>query len=93
MEDSFIFKPESLAKKEWFGEENFIIPYNKVTKLEIVKRQVSMTEAIMSSNGKTKSLEQMNNINITYLDGEGTEQMVRIEMLTGFNQNHISGTA
>lgn len=85
MEDSFIFKPENLAKKEWFGEENFIIPYDKVTKLEIVKRQVSMTEAMMSSNGETKSLEQMNNINISYLDGEGTEQMVRIEMLTGFN--------
>ncbi len=22
MEDSFIFKPENLARKEWFGEEN-----------------------------------------------------------------------
>ncbi len=85
MGDSFIFKPENLARKEWFGEENFVIPYDKVTKLEIVKRQVSMTEAMMSSNGETKSLEQMNNINISYLDGEGTEQMVRIEMLTGFN--------
>lgn len=40
---------------------------------------------MMSSNGETKSLEQMNNINISYLDEEGTEQMVRIEMLTGFN--------
>lgn len=85
MEDSFIFKPENLAKKQWFGEENFVIPYNKVIKLEIVKRQVSMAEAMLSSNGDTRSLEQMNNINISYLDEEGTEQMVRIEMLTGTN--------
>ena len=85
MEDSFIFKPENLARKQWFGEENFVIPYDKVTKFEIVKRQVSMTEAMLSSNGETKSLEQMNNINISYLDDEDTEQMVRIEMLTGTN--------
>lgn len=83
MEDSFIFKPELQAKKDWFGEENFVIPYDKVTKFEIVKRQVSMTEAMLSSNGDTKSLEQMNNINISYLDDEGAEQMARVEMLTG----------
>jgi len=83
MDDSFIFKPENLAKKEWFGEENFVIPYDKVIKFEIVKRQVSTTEALLSSNGDTKSLEQLNNINISYLDDEGSEQMVRVEMLTG----------
>lgn len=83
MEDSFIFKPELQAKKDWFGEENFVITYDKVTKFEIVKRQVSMTEAMLSSNGDTKSLEQMNNINISYLDDEGAEQMARVEMLTG----------
>lgn len=83
MEDSFIFKPELQAKKDWFGEENFIIPYDKVTKFEIVKRQVSMTEAMLSSNGDTKSLEQLNNINISYIDNEGAEQMARVEMLTG----------
>ena len=83
MEDCFIFKPKLQAKKDWFGEENFVIPYDKVTKFEIVKRQVSMTEAMLSSNGDTKSLEQMNNINISYLDDEGAEQMARVEMLTG----------
>lgn len=83
MEDSFIFKPESLAKKQWFGEENFVIPYDKVIKFEIVKRQVSTAEALLSSNGETKSLEQLNNINISYIDDEGAEQMARVEMLTG----------
>lgn len=83
MEDCFIFKPEYLAKTEWFGDENFVIPYEKVYKLEIVKRQVSTTEHIMS-NGDTKSLEQLNNIEISYIDDNGSEQMTRVEMLSGF---------
>lgn len=83
MEDCFIFKPENLARKEWFGDDNFVIPYDKVTKFEIVKRQVSTTEAMMSGNGDTKILEQLNNINISYIDDDHSEQMVRVEMLTG----------
>lgn len=83
MEDSFVFKPENMARKQWFGDENFVVPYEKVTKFEIVKRQVSTAEFMLSSNGDTKSLEQLNNINISYLDNEGDEQMVRVEMLTG----------
>lgn len=83
MEDCFIFKPEYLAKTEWFGEENFVIPYEKVVKFEIVKRQVSTTEHMLS-NGDTKSLEQLNNIEISYIDENDSEQMARVEMLTGF---------
>ena len=83
MEDCFIFKPEYLAKTEWFGDENFVIPYEKVYKLEVVKRQVSTTEHIMS-NGDSKSLEQLNNIEISYIDDNGSEQMTRVEMLSGF---------
>lgn len=83
MEDRFIFKPEYLAKTQWFGEENFEVPYSRVTKFEIVKRQVSTTEFILSSSGDTKSLEQENNIEITYTDDEGTELVLRVEMLTG----------
>lgn len=60
-----------------------MIPYEKVYKLEIVKRQVSTTEHIMS-NGDTKSLEQLNNIEISYIDDNGSEQMTRVEMLSGF---------
>jgi hypothetical protein len=83
MEDSFIFKPELEAKNSWFGDDVFTIPYDSVVKFEIVKRQVSMTEAMLSSNGDTKSLEQENNIQITHVDSEGNEQMTRVEMLTG----------
>ena len=83
MEESFIFKPELLAKRQWFGEENVVVPYNKVRKFEIVKRQISTTEYMMSSNGNAQALEQPNNINITYLDDDGDEVMLRVEMLTG----------
>ena len=83
MEDRFIFKPEYLAKTEWFGEDNLEIPYEQVTNFEVVKRQVSTTEALMSSNGDTKSLEQENNIQITYKDNDGDEHVLRVEMLTG----------
>ena len=83
MPDSFIFKPELEARDAWFGDELFTIPYDKVVKFEIVKRQVSTTEFMLSSNGDTKSLEQENNIQITHLDDEGNELMTRVEMLTG----------
>lgn len=82
MEDRFIFKPEYLAKTEWFGEENFEVLYSQVTKFEVVKRQVSTTEAMLGS-GDTVSLEQLNNIEITYDDAEGDEHVLRVEMLTG----------
>ncbi len=83
MEDSFIFKLELETKNSWFGDELFTIPYDKVVKFEIVKRQVSTAESLLSSNGDTKSLEQENNIQITYLDDEENELMTRVEMLTG----------
>ena len=83
MPDSFIFKPELETKNSWFGDELFTIPYDRVVKFEIVKRQVSNTEFLLSSSSDTKSLEQENNIQITHLDDEGNELMARVEMLTG----------
>lgn len=83
MEDCFIFKPEYATITSWYGDEIFTIPYDKVVKFEIIKRQVSTTEALMSSNGDTKSLEQENNIQITYVDDNGSQKMTRVEMLTG----------
>lgn len=83
MPDSFIFKPELETRNSWYGDELFVIPYDKVVKFEIVKRQVSTTEALLSSNGDTKSLEQLNNIQIVHLDEDGNELMTRVEMLTG----------
>ena len=82
LEDRFVFKPELLAKQQWFGEENFEVLYDSVIKFEIVKRQVSTTEALLS-DGDTKSLEQMNNIEITYVNEGGDDFTLRVEMLTG----------
>lgn len=81
--DKFVIKPELLAKEQWFGETNVEVPYSSVKKFEIVKRQVSTTEAMLSSNGDTRSLEQENNIEITYTEDTGKERKLRMEMLTG----------
>ena len=83
LEDSFVFKPELLAKQQWFGEENLVVPYDRVIKLELAKRQVSTAEYMMSGNGNAQSLEQLNNINITYLNENDIETILRVEMLTG----------
>lgn len=81
--DRFVVKPEYLAKKEWFGDEVVEVPYESVKLFEIVKRQVSSAEAFLSSSGDTKSLEQENNIEITYVSNDGKERKIRMEMLTG----------
>lgn len=81
--DRFAIKPELLAKQQWFGETIVEIPYTAVKKFEVVKRQVSTAEAMLSSNGDTKSLEQENNIEITFTETSGKERKIRVEMLTG----------
>lgn len=81
--DKFVIKPELLAKEQWFGDTMVEVPYTSVKKFEIVKRQVSTTEAMLSSNGDTKSLEQENNIEITFTEESGKERKLRMEMLTG----------
>lgn len=81
--DRFVIKPELLAKQQWFGENVVEVSYDAVKKFEVVKRQVSTAEAMMSSNGNTQSLEQENNIEITYKEESGKERKLRMEMLTG----------
>ena len=81
--DRFAIKPELLAKEQWFGDVIVEVPYTSVKKFEITKRQVSTAEALLSSNGDTKSLEQENNIEITYNDENCKEHKLRMEMLTG----------
>jgi len=78
MPDRFYLKPTQAAT--WFTD--LVIPYDKVQKFEIVKRTVSNMEVLIGS-GDTKSLEQDNNIEITYLTEEGDEVVLRLEMLTG----------
>ena len=77
MPDSFYLKPTLEAT--WF--EDLVIPYDKVQKFEVVKRQITAMEQMLTDDAK--SLEQDNNIEITYLDEGGEEMFLRLEMLTG----------
>ncbi|MDR2167773.1 MAG: SHOCT domain-containing protein [Clostridiales bacterium] len=78
--DKFVFKPTAAAKDHFADME---IAYDKVSKFEIVKRQVSLAESFMA-DGNTQSLESENNIEITY-DGDDYEVVLRLEMLTGMS--------
>lgn len=80
MEDCFYFKPTA-GTVDWF--EEMAIPYASVKKLEVVKRALSTSEYMLGS-GDTKSLEQFNTVEINYFDENNEEQLLRIEMLTGF---------
>ena len=51
--------------------------------LEIVERTISTAESFMSSGSNNSDLRQKNVIEITYLDDENEEYVVRNEMLTG----------
>lgn len=81
MEDCFYLKPTIVSVK-WFKEMS--IPYDKIKKLEIVERKVSNAEWLLSSSDSDmKSMEQKNTIEISYVDSEGKNQLIRLEMLTG----------
>lgn len=81
MEDCFYLKP-TITAVEWFAE--MAIPYDKIRKVEIVERKVSNAEWLLSSSSSDmKAMEQKNNIEISYVDNEGKNQLIRLEMLTG----------
>jgi len=81
MEDCFYLKP-TITSVEWF--EEIAIPYDKTQKVEIVERKISNAEWLLSSSGSDmKSMEQKNNIEISYEDADGKKQLIRLEMLTG----------
>ena len=67
---------------EWF--EEMAIPYEKIKKLEIVERKISNAEWLLSSSrSDMKAMEQKNNIEISYIDSDNKNQLIRLEMLTG----------
>lgn len=81
MPDRFILKP-TITALDFF--ELMEIPYDSISKFELDKRTVSNAEMLLSSSSSDmKSLEQENNINITYTAEDGSEIMLRVEMLTG----------
>ena len=81
LEDCFYLKP-TMTTVEWF--EEMAIPYEKIKKLEIVERKISNAEWLLSSSrSDMKAMEQKNNIEISYIDSDNKNQLIRLEMLTG----------
>lgn len=81
MQDRFAFT-KGYVSKDWF--EDFDISYNSISKFEIIKRQTSNMDMLLSDNAAdAKALEVENTLAITYTDENGTELRLRLEMLTG----------
>lgn len=65
------------------AERNSCLPVECIC-IEEIPVLLRLSESDMGGIGKYDSKDN-SNINISYLDGEGIEQMVRIEMPTEFN--------
>lgn len=78
--DRIALEPTTASKKFW---QPLALPYAAITDLQIVKRQVSTGEALLSGRGGTRDLEQDNNIHIGFATEHGQPLVLRLEMLTG----------
>ena len=76
--DHFQFNPTTATKKFW---DPLTIPYETVSDLSVVGRQVSTFEAL-AGGLNSKQLNQDNNINIAY-DSPAGPAVLRLEMLSG----------
>jgi len=79
MSDKFVFTKTGTSK-DWF--EGYEIAYDKISELTIEKRTISNTEMLLGG-GNDPNQQQENNICITFEAEDGTELMLRVEMLTG----------
>lgn len=79
MENSFAFRKTG-SSKDWFTE--YDIPYDSVSDIHIEKRTISNAEMLLGG-GNDPNQQQENNICITFTTADGTELMLRVEMLTG----------
>ncbi|MCW2857875.1 MAG: hypothetical protein JWR52_3490 [Marmoricola sp.] len=77
--DAFRFEPTRSAQGFW---QRFTIPYADVTDVAVVERQVNTFEAI-AGGLNSRQLNQDNNIHFSYVDADGNETLLRVEMLTG----------
>lgn len=77
--DRFNFVPTIGTK--WFA--GLAIPFNAITDLQIVQRQVNSFEGIVGGLG-SRQLNQLNNIHISFYNNDGCRLVLRLEMLSGF---------
>lgn len=82
MPDRFSFLPKEQSKK-WFA--GFELYFEEINKIEIVERTISTAEAFLSNGNNNTDLRQKNVIEITYTSNDGSQYIVRNEMLTGFS--------
>ena len=83
MENSFYFKP-LITAKSWFADLE--IPYDRITKFELIKRSVGNAEVLLSaSSTDAAALATLNTMAITYLDSNDEEIYLKMEMLTGIS--------
>ncbi len=80
MPDRFSFLPKDLSKP-WFP--GFELPYSQIISIELVEHAISTTESLLGSGNNNSDLRQKNVIEITYVDKNGDEYVLRNEMLTG----------
>lgn len=80
MPDRFSFLPKE-SSKPWFP--GFELPYSQVISIEIVERTISTAESFLSSSSDNSDLRQKNVLEITYVDENNDEYVMRNEMLTG----------
>lgn len=76
--DRFEFSA-TMGSKDWF--KGLVIPFNTISDLQIVQRQVGSVEGILGGLD-SRQLNQANNIHITYTSN-GQEVILRLEMLSG----------
>jgi hypothetical protein len=69
----------TMGSKDWF--KGLVIPFNTISDLQIVQRQVGTVEGIFGGLD-SRQLNQPNNIHITYMSNE-QEVTLRLEMLSG----------
>jgi len=77
--DHFEFAPTMGSKKKW---QPYEIPYNTISKVEYVKRELGKLEALATIGGGARDIQTLNNINITHQTDSG-KLVLRMEMLTG----------
>lgn len=79
MPDKFVFT-KTFTSKDWL--EEFEIPYASISEITIEKRTISNTEMLLGG-GNDPNQQQENNICIAFERADGTELLLRTEMLTG----------
>ena len=79
--DHFEFVSSRFGERKW---DPYEIPYNTISKMEYVQREIGKMEALLSIGEDTRDIQTNNNIHITHNTDAG-ELVLRMEMMTGIH--------